>query len=394
MNALLDRIIDEHGLIVCGWSADWDLALRAAITRAPSRRYPVFWAVRGHLSQTAEDLTNHRAGKTIAIDGADPFFEDLERKVSLQADLQRQNPRSIELLVASTKKYLNRPENRIQLDELIGGEIRHVAKTIQDEDFDVGGAWSVERFSKTIARYESLVEPLARIFGVLGRWGTGDDFTLAIETICRFGYREGGSGLVALLALRTYPGVLLFYAYGIALLKARRYNDLYCLFSAEIKTRNQNQTHIVGHLFLGAWEGMSDNQWKSFPGLERHQTPLSDHLHDIFQNWTDHYVFVPDEFTRLFEEFELLAALAFTSLSADLKTLQDAAKGDGSGRNFVWAPVGRVAWDTQNRGALFENLTRPEIATVLLKAGFARRDQAHLTEALGSLKRLFGRIAW
>jgi len=24
---LLDRILDEYGLIVCGWSADWDKAL-------------------------------------------------------------------------------------------------------------------------------------------------------------------------------------------------------------------------------------------------------------------------------------------------------------------------------------------------------------------------------
>ncbi|WP_224741452.1 recombinase family protein [Bradyrhizobium sp. 2S1] len=41
LNKVLDRIIDEHGLIVSGWSADWDPALRAALTRAPTRGYPV-----------------------------------------------------------------------------------------------------------------------------------------------------------------------------------------------------------------------------------------------------------------------------------------------------------------------------------------------------------------
>jgi hypothetical protein len=49
LDTLLDRIIDEHGLIVCGWSGDWDPALRAAITRAPNRRYPMFWASRGQM---------------------------------------------------------------------------------------------------------------------------------------------------------------------------------------------------------------------------------------------------------------------------------------------------------------------------------------------------------
>ena len=31
---LLDRIFDEFGLIVCGWSAEWDGALRSALVRA------------------------------------------------------------------------------------------------------------------------------------------------------------------------------------------------------------------------------------------------------------------------------------------------------------------------------------------------------------------------
>lgn len=35
---LLDRVFDEYGLIVCGWSAEWDIALHAAIERAPNRR--------------------------------------------------------------------------------------------------------------------------------------------------------------------------------------------------------------------------------------------------------------------------------------------------------------------------------------------------------------------
>jgi len=38
MDALLDRILDEYGLIVCGWSAKWDKALCRAVLRCPNRR--------------------------------------------------------------------------------------------------------------------------------------------------------------------------------------------------------------------------------------------------------------------------------------------------------------------------------------------------------------------
>ena len=41
-DALLDRIFDEHGLIIAGWSGEWDHALRAALLRSPNRRYPVY----------------------------------------------------------------------------------------------------------------------------------------------------------------------------------------------------------------------------------------------------------------------------------------------------------------------------------------------------------------
>ena len=43
-NRLLNQIFDEFGLIVCGWSAKWDGALREAIYRAPSRRFTTYGA--------------------------------------------------------------------------------------------------------------------------------------------------------------------------------------------------------------------------------------------------------------------------------------------------------------------------------------------------------------
>ena len=44
---LLDRVFDEFGLVVCGWSAVWDGALRDALSRATSRRFTTYWTVYG-----------------------------------------------------------------------------------------------------------------------------------------------------------------------------------------------------------------------------------------------------------------------------------------------------------------------------------------------------------
>jgi SIR2-like domain len=214
MNGLLDRIIDEHGLILCGWSGDWDPALRAAIMRAPNRRYPTYWAARGEPSKTAADLIGQRAGRVIRIDSADTFFERLERQVSTQAETRKQNPQSIELMIASTKRFLAKPEFRIQLDELVGEEVRRIERTLGGPDFLVQGELSREILARQITRYESLTEALARVVTVMGRWGDGLEFKSVGDILTELGNREPAAGYIKLLNLRNYPAVLAFYGYG------------------------------------------------------------------------------------------------------------------------------------------------------------------------------------
>lgn len=80
-DGLLDRILDEHGLIICGWSGEWDHALRAAFLRAPNRRYSVFWAARGSIGSGAQELVDHCAARIIPITDADSFFSTLHLQV-------------------------------------------------------------------------------------------------------------------------------------------------------------------------------------------------------------------------------------------------------------------------------------------------------------------------
>ena len=81
-NQLLDRVFDEFGLIVCGWSADWDIALRELLYRATSRRFTTYWAVHGEASETAQRLMSHRRAQVIDIDDANNFFEGIQQKLS------------------------------------------------------------------------------------------------------------------------------------------------------------------------------------------------------------------------------------------------------------------------------------------------------------------------
>jgi hypothetical protein len=82
MDHYLDRVLDEFGLVVVGWSGEWDDALRAAIARCPTRRFTTWWAARGgRVTDRARGLVDARGAQIINIEDADDsFFPPLSRR--------------------------------------------------------------------------------------------------------------------------------------------------------------------------------------------------------------------------------------------------------------------------------------------------------------------------
>jgi len=74
VNALLDKVMDEYGFIVSGWSAEWDAALRGAFDRSNSKRYSMFWASRNPPREDAARLIEARGGEFVQIQDPDTFF--------------------------------------------------------------------------------------------------------------------------------------------------------------------------------------------------------------------------------------------------------------------------------------------------------------------------------
>ena len=185
--------------------------------------------------------------------------------------------------------------------------------------------------------------------------------------------------------------MLLVYAYGIGLLKAQRFGDVFKLFSTPINTGRDQPETVASHLLLTRWEGNERDPWKLLPELDKRKTALSDHLHALFEGWTDDYLFAKGEYTTLFEHFELLGTLAYVSLSNDKATLQAAIQSPN--RDFVWAPMGRAAWDGRTSRPIFDSW-KGDLQPQLLKAGFARGDKDYLPLAIESIGRLASRINW
>ena len=87
MNELLDEVFDRFGVVIVGWSAMWDHALREAFERRATRRYPTYYAAyNGHLSEAAQRLVTQQQSHVIEISGASEFLGDLVDRVHILAE--------------------------------------------------------------------------------------------------------------------------------------------------------------------------------------------------------------------------------------------------------------------------------------------------------------------
>jgi hypothetical protein len=80
---LLMRVFDEYGLIVVGWSAEYDKALAAAISGTLGRRYPTYWTLfDDEPSEPARRLIDRREATVVKTTGASEFFVDIAQRIA------------------------------------------------------------------------------------------------------------------------------------------------------------------------------------------------------------------------------------------------------------------------------------------------------------------------
>lgn len=140
---LLRSVLDEYGLLVTGWSADWDVALAAALEETRSRRYPLFWSFYGStLGETARRLVAQQGAVQLGGVSADQLFGDVLARIEA-LDRLSDPPISRAMAVSRLKRALPDPVRRIELYDLVDHETAAVVKRVQDQD-----------------RYPLLIQPL------------------------------------------------------------------------------------------------------------------------------------------------------------------------------------------------------------------------------------------
>ncbi|WP_375552977.1 SIR2 family protein [Roseovarius mucosus] len=392
---LLDRIFDEYGLIICGWSGEWDQALRSAVTRAPSRRYPLFWASRGDLKGKAKDLSDLRGGITVPINDADTFFVDLSERVRTLEQSRRRNPVGIDMLVSRAKRYLSKSEHRIQFSDLLNDEVSRIIEVLESDEMAPGTQWSVEEFNRRVNEYESVSEGLVKICGLTGVWGDSNFLgyaTDAIKTFWEVSQTQMG-GNIAYLNLRGYVSVLAYQAMGLALVQSARWKELRELLDANIWAERNEDATILHDLIPARWVGNEKTLWRNLPGFELRHAPLADHLHAYFEQHSKAFLGGKRDITQTYLLSEVLPAIASLDHYA-LDNLEEKLQ-EEYGRGYFWAPVaGRMGWNHWAMKRLYEKFENGKLAVEVASGGFGRGDSKIVLACLNHVKRSVSNLHW
>jgi len=333
LDKLLDRVFDEYGLIVCGWSADWDSALRVAIERCPSRRFTTFWATRSPLSDQAKRLSEHRKAEILQIGDSNQLFEGLWEKIRSLGDMAAPHPLSAKMAVATVKRYLVDPTAKIRFRDLVHDETEKLVGELNGNVFPAHATLNPAEIKQRIEKYDALAETLLSVIVAGCYWGDRQHLKLWVDCFERIANPTGSrDGVTYLLNLRLYPALLFLYGAGLAAMAAGNYQTITSILTQpKVMNNNGKEAAICMEVYPRAVleKGIADK----LPGLERHHTPINDYLFDKLRSTLREYIPRDEDYQVIFDRFEYLLGL----VHADLARYDD---GDGG----WYGPIGCFKW--------------------------------------------------
>ena len=370
--ALLSRILDDYGLLVAGWSATWDPALRSALERHNPRRYGAYWVEPSAPSDHAARLIAQR-GAVLVSETADTFFVKLRDSLTSLTELARPHPASVGVAVANAKRYLAE-NNEIRLHDLVAGELASAKESI--------GEWPYSGTANTlqhlVGRIDGATEMACALVATCAYWGNEETDRLWIPTILEWATRLGVGGTTAFIDLGYYGATRLFYSAGVSMIARGR------LLDVEKLARRTVINNVAGKPGPLSSELLS---LRSLSGLVMNQAidNTSQHVQEILGPQFEEVLLLSrTAIQRAYERFELLLQLVTLDTKGEDTVAYYKSTGamEHEGMIFAVRPRPVVELEREAQGGVHPWIT----------AGLFGSDQARLDELLAQFESLFSTI--
>ena len=388
INQLLDQIFDEFGLIVCGWSGDWDEALRRALERSSSHRFTTYWTTRRQPSETAERLIRHRHAEVVEIGDADTFFQKVNEYVASIEDFSNPHPLSVEAAVASLKRYLSEPKYRIQLSDLVNDTVQELIDATSHKSFSTAGPEPTsESVTRRVRAYDAASSKLTAMAVVGGAWVDEEHYSVWKHALVRLSAprpTNGGRYFEVWRELQPYPATLLLYALGLGAVETNRLGFINRLLTAKIPMHDGDDVAALDILPPASMFSRGQRTMQMLEGMDRHRYPLNNWIQHVLREPARRLLRDDNHFTRIFDKLEILIALSAGRIQ------------EWSGR--YWAPLGCFCWKWNSRNPTIaeirESATSEQDDSPYVRSGIFGRKPGECQKRLDDLQEFVTNINW
>lgn len=358
LNAVLDQALREYGLVVCGWSAEWDTALTEALLRTKSPWFSTYWISFREPGDRASAIVASRQAQMITNMDADTFFERLADSVESLEDLRSPELLSLKIAEQSLKRFIDDPTKRTRVHDLVVGEASRVRRIIDDTDED---AYLKEINQGEIAvrlkGYEDATATLRALFTTGCYWGNSDHnqvWVSALERLSSFTPVQGRH-YDDWTKLRLYPALITLYAGGVAAVAREQYDTLFTLLYKPTSTdvdRNERHPIIFSvHCWIMSEAFAQRLAPGTIPGaVLPHRVRFQE---DLWITLKD-YVPAEDRFHEYFDLFEYFAGLVHTDLAFQLGSSPWGPRGYLPYRNYG-VGSGKLTASIQNEMQVYQD---------------------------------------
>lgn len=240
---IIDRVFQEYGLIICGWSGKYDTRLRRSLQECETHRYSTYWTYYSDLGDAAQEIVAARDAFTIHHKGATSLFTDLRDRVRTLEDAEDGEPLTTPIARERVKRYLTREEHKIDLSDLIRQTAQQTRKDLFDEDrLPLYGDDLADNFTADdrFREYGDLMPTIITVLMACAYWGgetvnSGEKpVSNAISTLAPSQSPDGGSNK-RLRDLRRYPATLGLYGVGLTSITAENWSLISHLLTQPIE---------------------------------------------------------------------------------------------------------------------------------------------------------------
>lgn len=349
--ALLHRVLEDYGLIIAGWSAQYDPVLRDAISSHYPARFTLTWIEPSQPSNAASDLRALKNGLLVPCT-ADSAFGRLADAVDALRARNAPHPLTVPVAVATAKRQLSGRTVAVDLHDTLNQELQRLH---DHPDFHLPSYQSDSPYggyATMLGRVEGSSRLTCALVATLAYWGTQETDRWWVDELRRFAVRPRTGGMTALLGLRLVTGSALFYAAGVAAVASQRFELLAQLLAIRVSDPHSTDQPLAAQEFEpAAVYGVSDGTRRGYalvePVLREGLSLNNETLDEAWQRFEVLRLAVAAMHTPRFPELvgEFLAADNELALA---ERVFDAAERDGTGSDEVGA-ARRQVWDERGR---------------------------------------------